>query len=104
MSNVLCHICGGLVDRIGLQPTGVRLCDCLVKIKTLKARIAKLDSELIDARREASFFRAKFRAEQSTSKELEAENQRLRDVADSAIEYIGLRPTAEQMPPIDSIR
>ena len=45
MSNILCHLCGGLVDRIGLQPTGVRLCGCVAKFKARKARIALLEAE-----------------------------------------------------------
>jgi len=46
MSNILCHLCGGLVDRIGLQPTGVRLCGCVAKFKARKARIALLEDRI----------------------------------------------------------
>ncbi len=45
MSNILCHLCGGLVDRIGLQPTGVRLCGCVAKFKARKARISLMEAE-----------------------------------------------------------
>ncbi len=54
MSNILCHLCGGLVDRIGLQPTGVRLCGCVAKFKARKARIAELTEE--NARLKAGYF------------------------------------------------
>lgn len=50
MSNVLCHICGGLVDRIGLQPRDARLCGCLAKIEALR----KKRDALLDWKRRAS--------------------------------------------------
>lgn len=46
MSNQWCHICGGLVDHIGLQPQDVRLCACGGKIAKFRARIAELETEV----------------------------------------------------------
>ena len=44
--NHMCHLCGGLVDLIGLQPRDVRLCDCNVKMRARVSRIAELEAEL----------------------------------------------------------
>lgn len=49
MSNHFCHLCGGLVDLIKLQPQGVRLCDCADANRKLKARIKEL-KELVQSR------------------------------------------------------
>ena len=46
MSNQWCHICGGLVDHIGMQPQDVRLCACGGKIAKLRARIAELEAQV----------------------------------------------------------
>lgn len=53
MSNVMCHICNGLVDRIGLQPSGVYLCRCasarkiyIDTIESQKARIEEMAAAL----------------------------------------------------------
>lgn len=53
MANVMCHICNGLVDRIGLQPLGVSLCSCAKMLSAQKAtiiaqqeRIAELESTM----------------------------------------------------------
>ena len=43
--NYICATCGGLADVIGLQPSGVRFCDCRNKIKTLRADLARVTSE-----------------------------------------------------------
>lgn len=55
----MCHICNGLVDRIGLQPSGVYLCSCVSArkryestIATQKARIDELETELSRIRTE----------------------------------------------------
>jgi hypothetical protein len=45
MSNIFCHLCNGLVDQIGLQPEGVRLCDCRSKLRTLIGRNRLLEAE-----------------------------------------------------------
>ena len=47
--NVFCHICGRLVDLIGLQPQGVPLCTCASKMQKygqLQARISELEAEI----------------------------------------------------------
>jgi hypothetical protein len=43
--NVICHVCHGLVDHIGLQPQGVRLCDCQKKKTQYRKRIKQLETE-----------------------------------------------------------
>jgi hypothetical protein len=40
--NVICHICGDLVDCIGLQPRGVRICNCKDQMAFLKRRLDAL--------------------------------------------------------------
>lgn len=40
MSNQWCDTCGGLVDRIGLRPQGVRFCECRETIEKLRAELA----------------------------------------------------------------
>lgn len=40
MSNQWCDTCGGLVDRIGLRPQGVRFCVCRETIEKLRAKLA----------------------------------------------------------------
>ena len=42
MSNYFCHVCGGLVDLIKLQPSGVRFCDCANRFAKLRAENAEL--------------------------------------------------------------
>jgi hypothetical protein len=44
--NVICHVCHGLVDHIGLQPQGVRLCDCQKKKTQYRKRIKQLETEI----------------------------------------------------------
>lgn len=48
MSNVICHLCNGLVDRIGLQPTGVFLCRCADSRKRYRRSIARLSMQLAE--------------------------------------------------------
>ena len=37
--NYFCHICGGLVDLIKLQPSGVDFCNCKKQFSKLRAEI-----------------------------------------------------------------
>ena len=48
MSNYFCYNCGGLVDVIGLNPSGVKFCDCAKKIEALRAKVAELESRSDD--------------------------------------------------------
>lgn len=45
MSNQWCDTCGGLVDRIGLRPQGVRFCVCRETIEKLRAELTALRAE-----------------------------------------------------------
>jgi len=42
VANHFCHLCGGLVDLIGLQPEGARLCGCRNRFGRQAAEIAAL--------------------------------------------------------------
>ena len=53
MSNHFCHICGGLVDLIKLQPSGVRLCECENRFSKLRAENRRLKAELAEAKKDA---------------------------------------------------
>lgn len=46
--NFFCHICGGLVDLIKLQPSGVRFCECNKRFDQLRAENEKLKA-VVDA-------------------------------------------------------
>ena len=46
MSNQWCSVCGGLDDRIGLQPQGVRLCACKANMAALRERLSGCQTEL----------------------------------------------------------
>lgn len=46
--NFFCHICGGLVDLIKLQPSGVRFCECNKRFDQLRAENEKLKSQISD--------------------------------------------------------
>lgn len=66
MSNQWCHLCGGLVDLIGLQPRDVRLCDCKSSRAALRADIERwrqdfktTQTEMIRAQDEAAALRAR---------------------------------------------
>ena len=51
--NYFCHICGGLVDLIRLQPSGVRFCECEKRFAQLRAENAALKAELAEAKKDA---------------------------------------------------
>lgn len=44
--NYFCHVCGGLVDLIKLQPSGVRFCECEKRFTQLRAENERLKAEL----------------------------------------------------------
>ena len=44
--NFFCHICGGLVDLIKLQPSGVRFCECNKRFDQLRAENELLKAKL----------------------------------------------------------
>ena len=44
--NYFCHVCGGLVDLIKLQPSDVRLCECEKRFARLRAENERLKAEL----------------------------------------------------------
>lgn len=46
MSNQWCDTCGGLVDRIGLRPQGVRFCECRETIEKIRAENERLRKEI----------------------------------------------------------
>ena len=48
--NYFCHVCGGLVDLIKLQPSDVRLCECEKRFARLRAENEKLTKERDDLR------------------------------------------------------
>lgn len=77
MSNQWCHVCGGLVDRIGLQPTGFRLCGCTrtvlkyeKKRASERARVEELKDTIDSAANAATL----------EIERLKAERDRLRDL------------------------
>ena len=86
MSNQWCDTCGGLVDRIGLRPQGVRFCECRETIEKLRAKLvaereradyAWKNTRLIDAdRQRVTEERDGLRADLAA---LRAENEALRD-------------------------
>ena len=43
--NYFCHVCGGLVDLIKLQPSDVRLCECEKRFARLRAENNRLKAE-----------------------------------------------------------
>ena len=43
--NYFCHVCGGLVDLIELQPSDVRLCKCEKRFARLRAENNRLKAE-----------------------------------------------------------
>ena len=55
--NYFCHICGGLVDLIRLQPSGVRFCECEKRFAQLRAENAALKAELAEAKKDAERYR-----------------------------------------------
>ena len=44
--NYFCHVCGGLVDLIKLQPSDVRLCECEKRFARLRAENERLKAKL----------------------------------------------------------
>jgi len=44
--NHFCHICNGLVDLIGMQPTGVKFCSCAENLLWLRKQVSSLKAEL----------------------------------------------------------
>lgn len=44
--NYFCHVCGGLVDLIKLQPSDVRLCECEKRFARLRAENEKLTKQV----------------------------------------------------------
>ena len=75
--NYFCHVCGGLVDLIKLQPSDVRLCECEKRFARLRAENKMLAEELNE---QARLFGI------SAEKELalRAENERLKAELDEA--------------------
>lgn len=69
--NYFCHVCGGLVDLIKLQPSDVRLCECEKRFAQLRAGNKMLAEELNEQARLLGI---------SAEKELalRAENERLK--------------------------
>ena len=55
--NYFCHVCGGLVDIIKLQPSDVRLCECEKRFARLRAENEKLKAELAEAKKDAGLWR-----------------------------------------------
>ena len=55
--NYFCHICGGLVDLIKLQPSGARFCECSKRFEQLRAENSALKSELAEAKKDAELWR-----------------------------------------------
>ena len=51
--NYFCHVCGGLVDIIKLQPSDVRLCECEKRFARLRAENNRLKAELAEAKKDA---------------------------------------------------
>ena len=51
--NYFCHVCGGLVDLIKLQPSGVWLCECEKQFAKLRAENNRLKAELAEAKKDA---------------------------------------------------
>ena len=49
--NYFCHVCGGLVDLIKLQPSDVRLCECEKRFARLRAENNRLKAELAEQAR-----------------------------------------------------
>ena len=55
--NYFCHVCGGLVDLIKLQPSGVWLCECEKQFAKLRAENNRLKAELAEAKKDAELWR-----------------------------------------------
>ena len=55
--NYFCHVCGGLVDLIKLQPSDVRLCECEKRFARLHAENERLKAELAEAKKDAERYR-----------------------------------------------
>ena len=51
--NYFCHVCGGLVDLIKLQPSDVRLCECEKRFARLRAENNRLKAELAEVKKDA---------------------------------------------------
>ena len=51
--NYFCHVCGGVVDLIKLQPSDVRLCECEKRFARLRAENNRLKAELAEAKKDA---------------------------------------------------
>ena len=51
--NYFCHVCGGLVDLIKLQPSDIRLCECEKRFARLRAENNRLKAELAEAKKDA---------------------------------------------------
>ena len=51
--NFFCHICGGLVDLIKLQPPGVRFCECNKRFDQLRAENERLKAEFAEVNKDA---------------------------------------------------
>ena len=57
--NYFCHVCGGLVDLIKLQPSDVRLCECEKRVARLRAENNRLKAELAEAKKDAGIAKLK---------------------------------------------
>ena len=76
--NYFCHVCGGLVDLIKLQPSDVRLCECEKRFARLRAENNRLKAENklyaaeMSAAKENGFYSAQelFMAYQNAEEEL----------------------------------
>ena len=51
--NHFCHVCGGLVDVIGLEPEGARYCECRRDQRRFRLKIVELQKEVERAESEA---------------------------------------------------
>ena len=47
--NYFCHVCGGLVDLIKLQPSDVRLCECEKRFARLRTENERMRNTLVSA-------------------------------------------------------
>ena len=55
--NYFCHVCGGLVDIIKLQPSDVQLCECEKRFARLRAENNRLKAELAEVKKDAELWR-----------------------------------------------
>ena len=91
MSNQWCDTCGGLVDRIGLQPQGVRFCECRTTIEKLRAKLADAKEggkQLTEAQNCIQTLEKDLAAERERADKAEAEVARLNQWADGMTDAV----------------